>query len=202
MDDIELREIVFHGREERHIEYKRSINWSNSNVKAKITKSILSMSNIQDGGYLVLGVENTPINPVGMSEIDFDSFNQDDVNAYVAKYADPYANFTLYKREFDKKKFVIINIKEFSEIPVICKKSGLENLVIGEIFTRTRRMYETAKVPSQTELREILDMAINKKLRTFREQLSIAGLLVEQSEDDEFIAKTTKEELDKQLGGL
>ena len=48
---------------------------------------------------------------------------------------------------------------------VAFKKDGLKNLRKGAIFTRTRRHPETIEVPSQTEMREILELAVDKNMR-------------------------------------
>jgi hypothetical protein len=37
----------------------------------------------------------------------------------------------------------------------------------GAVYTRTRRMYECAEVPGQAEMRELLELAIEKGLRKF-----------------------------------
>lgn len=185
MNGKELIEIVIHGNEERNIEYKSTMNWNDSRIKAKITKSVLAMVNLRDGGFLVLGVEPEQHNPVGMSKDDFDSFSQDDISQHISEYADPFVEVTLNKiciesNHPDEKiagnKYIVIQVREFEELPVICKKDGVENLNEGEIYIRTRRKYESAKVPSQTEMREILDLAVDKAIRKFRGKLSILGM--------------------------
>ncbi len=130
--DKELYDIVFHGREERNIEYKSSVSWNDPKIKAKISKCILAMSNIRDGGYLVIGVNDKAFDPVGMTKEDFDSFNQDNINSHIANYADPFVDITVFSEEHEGKKFIIIRINEFHEIPIICKKDFDEYLKILE----------------------------------------------------------------------
>lgn len=166
----ELTELIIHEREERNLEYKGSMNWSSNTTKAKVTKSVLAMSNIKDGGYLVLGVDEGSDDvwtANGMSENDFESYNQDHVSAHIANYADPFAEITVSKQIYDEKRFVIIQVLEFQELPVICKRDGAENLTNGVIYTRTRRMFESAPVQSQTEMREIIEMAVDKSNDVF-----------------------------------
>ncbi len=41
MNDLELaelRQLIYHGKEERNLEYKQSLSWASNEVKAKITK--------------------------------------------------------------------------------------------------------------------------------------------------------------------
>jgi hypothetical protein len=49
---IELIETI---RETRNQELKGSMNWNNQQTKFKITKSILAMSNIHNGGIIIFG---------------------------------------------------------------------------------------------------------------------------------------------------
>lgn len=43
MSDEALLEMVYHGREERNLEYKQSISWQEPAIKAKIAKSAMAM---------------------------------------------------------------------------------------------------------------------------------------------------------------
>lgn len=53
MTENELKSYIEAGKESRHLEYKRSELWNDSNFKATITKSVLGMSNIKDGGTIL-----------------------------------------------------------------------------------------------------------------------------------------------------
>src|SRR5262249_46564787 len=77
-------------------------------------------------------------------------------------------------------------------LPVICKKDGLEKLRRGAIYTRSRRLPETVEVPSQAEMRELLDLAIEKGSRTFTRQAERMG----------FVRLARKDQFIEQLKGL
>jgi predicted HTH transcriptional regulator len=179
----ELYELVSIGEQRRNVEIKRSMSWNNPNTKAKIVKVILAMSNIRDGGYLIFGFEENGDSylPVGINEDDLNSFDYDDVKSHVARFADPYVAFSMeiIEDEDDGKKFIVFTIKEFEEVPVICKRNGLENLREGDIYTRSRRLPSTTKVPTQSEMREIMDLGIEKGIRKFLERAQRAGLRVQ-----------------------
>jgi predicted HTH transcriptional regulator len=68
MQSKELIQFITHGREERNLEYKGRVGWSDSNIKSKITKTILAMSNLEYGGIIVVGVEqkNEKFEPNGI----------------------------------------------------------------------------------------------------------------------------------------
>ena len=169
LDESLIDYLIFHGREERNLEYKRSMSWTDIATKVKITKTAMAMSNISDGGYIVIGVTKNgeAYEPDGMQELHLDSFKQDDVMTWVNEYADPYVELTVTFANRDSKHFVIIEILEFDQLPIVCKKNG-QDLKRGDVFTRSRRKYETARVGSQTEIREILELAVDKQIRRLR----------------------------------
>lgn len=171
----ELARYIEHGREERDLEYKRTLHWADPAVRDKITKSILGMANIPDGGVIVLGMakKGESYERQGMPEVDADSFKQDDVSLYVSKFADPFVEITLRHVPYDGKRYVVIQIREFDEIPVICKRPGA-GLRAGAVYTRSRRKHETIEVPSQVEMREIIERAVDKGIRKQRERMERA----------------------------
>lgn len=194
-----LIELVLHGSEERNLEYKTSISWHDNTTKEKVIKLAISMANIKDGGFLILGVDeikNGVFEPNGMKKEHWDSFNQDNVMEYVNEYADPYIELKVDKFDYKSKLFIVIQIQEFEELPVVCKKNGLK-LKRGEIYIRPRRKFESVLVPSQTEMREILEMAVDKKTRKYREKLFKLGLIHIPS-----VLHDDKEEFNEQLGEL
>jgi len=199
MSDESLLEMVYHGREERNLEYKRSISWQEPATKAKIAKSAMAMANLSDGGAIVIGVEKKgeTYDPVGMEQDHVESFKQDDVMEYInEKYADPYIELSVIPVSKDNKCFVVIQVHEFSQLPVICKNSGLENLKRGAFFTRSRVKHETVQVRSQTEMREILDLAVDKEIRRLRRRdLLIFAEAASASEGDKQAFKKQREGL-------
>lgn len=200
MPEQSIIDLILHSSEERNLEYKRSMCWDNNDTKMKVTKTSMAMANIPDGGVMVFGVDEISsghFEPVGMNPDDANSFNQDDVSDFINGYADPFVELKVEKIEYDGRQFVIIQIQEFAELPIICKKDGQENLRRGGVYTRPRRKFESVLVPSQTEIREILEMAIDKRIRKYREDLFRWGI----------IRATSPEELDaekfeEQLGEL
>lgn len=187
----ELYELVSIGEQRRNVEIKRSMSWDNARTKAKIVKVILAMSNIRDGGYLILGFEENgdSYRPEGMSESALNSFDYDNIKSHVARFADPYVTFHMevVEDESENKKFIVFSIREFEEIPIICKRNGMENLVEGNIYTRSRSLPSTVRVPTQSEMREIMDLAIEKGIRKFLQMGQRAGLRTRIStEPDEY----------------
>jgi predicted HTH transcriptional regulator len=177
MTDEEFLQIIGDQQESRHREFKGSHAWTDSAFKAKLIKSILAFSNTRDGGWIVIGVreDGDYFRLDGMTSDDVNTYDQDTVAAAVAAHADPFVVVDITKKNYDGKDFVVIRIAEFEHVPVICKKAGESNLRRGAIYIRTRRIPESAEVPTQTEMREILDLAAEKELRKFLQRLERAG---------------------------
>jgi hypothetical protein len=180
MSDPVFSALISLAREARNLEYKRSTSWTENPFRAKIAKSILAMSNIRDGGHIIIGMTRQAGDTYlaeGMQQDHLDSFSVDDVQSCVAQYADPYVQLTLTKEEDDVgQKYVWIQVQEFEEIPVICRKSYADILRGGKMYTRTRRRFESAEVPGAAEMREVMEMAVEKGIRAFLERARRAGV--------------------------
>ena len=159
--------------ENRYCEFKGEIDWD-MDVKYKIIKTILGMSNNIDGGYIIIGVvwdeASNRFEPRGLSDVQASTFVNDQMQSFTNNYADPHVEISTKTFDWDSKKLVVIQVSEFQKIPVICKKEYycttsreriLEN---GAMYTRRTRMPETAKVTS-IELREITEYAIQKGVK-------------------------------------
>jgi hypothetical protein len=198
MAEEELIQYITYGREERYLEYKGPINWNDPQTKAKITKTVLAMSNLQDGGVIVIGVKQKGENftPVGLDSEILSSFKQDDISVHVNNYADPFADIKVSHQPYNNMNFVIIQISPFLELPVICKKDGENKLRKGAIYIRPRKKFESVEVPSQVEMREILNISTEKIIRNFKRKLLMTGIIIEEPE------KEAKQKFDSQLNGL
>jgi len=173
-----LVSLIASGREERNLEYKQSMSWADAKTKAKVAKSSLAMSNLRDGGTILFGLERQSDDTylaAGMAENDYDSFNQDDVSVEVNNYADPFVELIVLKQVVGGRRFVALVVREFEELPTVCKRDGLEKLRRGAIYIRPRRKFETVEVPSHAEMREILDLAMEKRVRALYSQVERLG---------------------------
>lgn len=169
----DISQIIELADEFRNVEFKQGASWND--LKYKITKCILAMSNIKDGGTILIGMEREDDKGYiaeGVSESDLESYqDKDAIKEFVANYADPYVNFEIEVEEFHKKKFIKINVSEFEELPVICKKPYPSVMKEGSIYTRSKgNKPETIEIPSHIEMREVIEMAIDKGNRKLTER--------------------------------
>lgn len=157
-------------------------------LRAKVARAIMGMSNRRDGGIVIIGIEdrNSQLHPVGLSPQDAISWrNYDHVASALASYMSPPASFRLYMHEVAGKEFALLEVSEFADVPIICKKgyarnhaSGHSEVVLreGAIYIRGRLKPETVETSSLERMRELLDLAVEKGVKKFVTQAQRAGL--------------------------
>lgn len=134
---------------------------------------------------------------VGLTKDKALSFTQDGVAAIVNDFAAPYAEVTVTVGCHPTENslwFVVVQVKEFEEIAVLCRKDG-SDLRQGAIYVRGRRINETTEIRTEAEMREVLDMAVEKGIRAFYHRIDAAGLEVTPR-------VSHQQQFETQLGGL
>ncbi len=197
-DDSTFKRLIEIGHEERFLEFKGPAGWLA--LKYKIVKTAMGMANIRDGGYLIVGIKQNDdgtFEPQGLSDEELASYNEDHINASTNEFADPYVRIRVDKIEYNNQNYILLSVQEFDDIPVICKKDYDRLLRKGAIYTRSNRMVETSEINTQTEMREILDLAGFKEVRKRLEYLSDLGLLPAKE-----VEEAASEEFDKQIGDI
>jgi predicted HTH transcriptional regulator len=193
VNDEEISTLILAKRESREVEFKSPLRWGSSHVNAKVAQAVMALANLRAGGLLVIGVREGPkgvFTLAGLSEDEAASFNQDSVSSFINQYASPFVEFDLSHIIVDDKTFVAVAVKEFLQIPVVCRKSGPGDEKIGDeredhsgplregaIYNRSRTLNASKEVTTEAEMREILDLALEKAVRRFYEQADSAGLL-------------------------
>lgn len=201
MTDEEFAQVMSLSRELRGTEFKGPGASSNSRLLAQVVKAVLGMANRRDGGRVIIGVADSEgvLNPVGLRDADLDTWKYDVVADRIAVYADPNVTFDLEVREYNGGRYVVLQVEEFTDVPVLCKRAYQPVLRAGACYVRTRRKPETTEVPTQADMRDLLDLAIEKGVRRFLSQAQRAGLMVPTVVYQE---TTDQERFDQQLGDL
>ncbi len=178
MTETELRELLEAGEETPRREYKQSRPLTDPVFQASLIRSILAMSNVRDGGQIVIGVEEkgNTYSLTGVRPEDVKTYDRDTIKDKVGEYADPYVDVLIDFAQYEGKTFAVITVREFDEIPVICKKDG-KDLHRGTIYTRTRtRRPESARVSTHADMREIIELAVDKGTRKLQQRgYTLAG---------------------------
>jgi predicted HTH transcriptional regulator len=170
MDKQEFSEIIGRGREQPGVEFKGGGSRKDKRLLAKVIRAVMGMANRRDGGRVIIGVqEDEGGAPIfnGVSPEDLLTWSYDDLADSLAQYVDPSVNFDLETVEYEGKTFVAILVHEFEDIPVLCKKDYPDVLRAGACYVRTRRKPETLEVPTQADMRDLLELAIDKGIRKF-----------------------------------
>jgi predicted HTH transcriptional regulator len=140
----------------------------------------MALGNLRDGGVVVLGVEQEGrgLNAIGLSAEQLTSWEPDYTRDALAAYIDPPADFDLTVLEYSGARCLVFEVREFQDIPHLCKRGSEGVLREGACYVRTRRKPESSEIPTHSEMRDLLDLAIEKGVRRFVVQANQAGLQI------------------------
>lgn len=179
MTEEQFGDLLALGHEIHGVEFKGPGSRTNVEFFAKVVRAILGMANHRGGGLVIVGVADagTQLTPKGISAPDLSTWTHDDLTGAVSQYADPYVEFHSEVVTYKDVNFVVIKVEEFAEVPVLCKKDFPKALRAGGCYVRSRGKPETSEIPNQAAMRELIDIATEKRLRSFLGQAHRAGLL-------------------------
>lgn len=151
--------------ETQSLDFKADIPWD---VK-KLSKDILAMSNVRDGGAIIIGVQEdaTGFSKQGVCEANLKTFKIDVMKDQLLNYADPAVDINLFTlTDLEEKKFIVIKVLPFKEVPIISRKSIEGEIQANVIYYRnTNRRIESAPISNSTDLREIIELAAIKLMQ-------------------------------------
>lgn len=188
MGTEEFESLIEGSPESESLEYKGACDWSTRTF----AKDILAMSNIQDGGFIVIGIKDRTLERLGLSNSQLASFDIEKMQDQMANFADPFVSFTLYNiKDSVSKKYVVIRVFEFPEIPVVSRIDS-HDVHKGIVYYRTRQHRPASEaITNSYDMRDVLDRAAIKLMSKRRSQ----GYRVE---DD----NTNKAFYEQELGDL
>jgi len=170
------------GKEEtQRVEFKSACIWD----EKTFAKDILAMSNVQNGGYIIIGVDDSTFKPTGINSEIKNSYNIDIMKDQMTKYADPHVDFSIMTFQDESgKEYIVIKINQFEEIPVICRRDNPSAQVTkGKIYYRNRdRRVESASVSNSYDMRNIIELAI---IRMFNRKKEL-GYNIKFSDEEKF----------------
>ena len=184
MTEREFEDILALGHERRGTEFKGPGPRTDKSFFARVARAALGMANRQDGGLIIIGVEDKSgaIKPVGLNATDLATWNHDEVSTSLAAYADPSVNFDRQVLDYKGNNYVILKVHEFEEIPVLCRQDYIKGddviLRKGACYVRSRHKPETSEIPSQEDMRDLLDLATDKGVRKFVARAVKSGLII------------------------
>ena len=159
MTGDELEELMARGHEVTGVEFKPPGLRTDRLLQAKVIKGALGMSNRRDGGLVIIGVTENGSNyhASGLNDDQLRSWRHDHIATMFSSYADPSIVFETEVVVCKGKQIVVLHVREFADVPVLCKKSlpfqGHQELREGACYVRSLRKPETAEVSTQEELK-------------------------------------------------
>ncbi len=182
MSPDDLRMTIAFGRERRNTEFKGPGRRTDKAFLAKVVRAVLGLANTPDGGVVVIGVadDGSRLTPRGLSKTEAATWGYDDLHASLANYADPFVECEVAPVKLEDNTFVVIEVRAFSEFPVLCKKDFADTLRKGALYVRRRGKIETVEVPSHVEMREVIERAAEIRARAILASAARVGLTGEQ----------------------
>jgi len=161
MTPTQLETHLAGAREADALEFKQAMAWD----KAVFVKDILALSNVVDGGLIIVGVEDGTFERQGLNSNQLSTYDIDIMRDQIAPYATPRAEFDLqFVQDLSGLTFAVIEVRPFEELPVICAKSG-SDVKRGEMYFRSRAARPASERISRSEdMREIVETAISRRL--------------------------------------
>ena len=122
-------------QEAQGIDFKESASWET--LKWRLIRTVLAMGNLRDGGIIVIGASEredtwdlTGITPEHLTTYDVDI-----IIDIINKYSSPPINIDVVIVEYrNSHKFLALQVYEFEDTPLICKKNGPEGIIEGAIY--------------------------------------------------------------------
>jgi predicted HTH transcriptional regulator len=123
LTDEEFADLIQRQHESRHLEFKPPGRRDDPYLFAQVTRAALGMANTQDGGTIILGVQeqDRQFTPTGLSAEQLATWRYDEIAARFAAYADPPFDFDVAVHRFDGMQFVVLEIVEFEHVPILCR---------------------------------------------------------------------------------
>jgi predicted HTH transcriptional regulator len=182
MNTEELESLLQAQTETPTVEFKGACNWE----VGKLAKDILAISNVQDGGNIIIGVEDQTYARQGVTKVQKATFVLDTMKDQMAAYADPHVNFLVeFAVDAHGNEYVVIRVYQFEEIPVICRKDGTDTRA-GVVYYRNKnRRVESAPVSNSYDMRDIIELATVRMMQRKQRFGYVVGPADKQKFDNE-----------------
>lgn len=195
-----LHERVFNAldrcQETQGIDFKESAPWSS--LKWRIITTSLGMGNLRDGGIIVIGASERgqTWELTGITNEHLATYDPDVLIDVVNKYSSPNVEMDIVLTKYrNDQGFLSIQINEFKDAPIVCKKNGPAggSITEGAVYVRPPGVARTTRVMNSSQMHDLLELAAEKRARRMLEVSRRIGLVS--------IASST-ERFDEELEGL
>ncbi|MDD5731501.1 MAG: putative DNA binding domain-containing protein [Patescibacteria group bacterium] len=197
IDEQELSGYLIGREEGRNLEFKPPFMWcaeESKKIKEETIKAVIAMSNTFGGGAIIIGIEvnkkstKEKYSIVGINDKVFDWFNKnyEEIEKDIHRYCSITPEFEITWGEIEcgdpwkMRKFILINVDEFSIMPIMCiangktrEDSGIKDFLLKQdtIYSRTYKAQWSSRKCGVKELEEIIQLAADK----YKQDLKIRG---------------------------
>lgn len=183
--------------ESQSVDFMESQPWPQ--IRYGATATVLGMGNLRDGGLIIIGVSQrgTSWRLDGVKPDHLNAYNIDVMKDQIDEHVSPYSRLRIGL--FDHKngrQFVVMEVGEFDDLPLVCKKNGPNNsgVIKGGIYVRPPRgRPKSTRVMNAIQMQDLLELATEKRVRKFLEITSRVGI---------DLSKTLVNKFDEELQGL
>jgi len=176
----EIRKLLAAREETKNTDYKGPKSWGEMTKDEKhgIIKDMLGMANTRDGGMLIFGVQDVDYEFVGVPEEKLGEFDQTSVNNLLENFTEPKHYCRVQITKIGKLWAVVIEVPEFKEEPILCKKDQNSTYKKHELILKRGALYirndkaETVEISTVEGVRELLGRAVRKKRDYLLEEIT------------------------------
>ncbi|TPI63321.1 ATP-binding protein [Mesorhizobium sp. B3-1-7] len=186
MDTADLESRLQGGTETQNFDIKAAGQWD----AQQLAKDILAMSNVEDGGLILIGVEDKTFTRQGLSAAQLATYDLDIMRDQMAKFADPHVNFSVtFPKDSNGLTFAAIRVEPFQDVPVLCRRNGADVKEATLYYRNRNKRWQSAAISNSFDLGQVIERATALRMHRFQR----LGLAVP--------AQPIKK-LDDELGGL
>jgi predicted HTH transcriptional regulator len=198
MIESEFETFLALGHETSAHEFKGPCLRTDRFMFGKVIRGMMGMSNRRDGGLIFIGVREKSVgfDPMGLTSDQLKSWNYDDICAGIAPYAAPGLRFEYEPFIYKGSNVLLLRIQEFEDIPIICRKefqavdsaTGKSEAILkeGACYVRSRAKPETVSVSTEVDMRDLLDLAVDKAIVRFVARTSRLGFTAPNTDQESF----------------
>lgn len=183
-------------QESQGIDFKESAPWES--LKWTIICTAMAMANLRDGGIIVIGASErgTTWELTGIKPEHLETYDVDNIIDFINKYSSPNVDLDIVViKHSNGADFLAIQIREFNDTPIVCKKNGPtgKKIMEGIVYVRPPGIAKTTRVTKAEQMHDLLELAAEKRARRILEVSQRIGLEPR---------PTAKENFDEELEGL
>lgn len=177
---VEVEQLLALGHESRSFEVKGPGSLTDTGYCARVARAVMAMGNLRDGGLVCLGVQDTSLEAM-LPGLDPEQLAQwsdfDNVADAIARFAAPPVGFTVHRLTLSSgARVVVLDVAEFEDVPHVCGRDFPGILQRGALYVRPRGKPRSEHVPTSEEMRELLELATDKRVRAFVGRLTAIGI--------------------------